>query len=218
MKKTILKMIAVAGIIAVTVFTSSAQISLGLIGSFASGMDLGIGSTGKKLSTTDGFGGGFIGRYWLKNKMAVGINVSYFSFGIKDVPSGITSNYSITPISLAFEYYFKDKGIKPFAGFEAGYMVGSWIAKYEANIAGVNLPAFEGTFSNSGLFIAPVVGTAYRFKNNFDIVLNAKFIGCFNEGKKDIKYSISNVSSAPLDAIASSFINVNLGVSYKFGK
>lgn len=57
-------MIAVAGIITGPVFTSNAQISIGLTGGFASGIDLGIGSTGKKLSTTDGFGGGFIGRYW----------------------------------------------------------------------------------------------------------------------------------------------------------
>jgi hypothetical protein len=52
MKKTILKMIVVAGIVTGSVFTSNAQIAIGLTG----GLGLPMGDFGKSAST--GFGGG----------------------------------------------------------------------------------------------------------------------------------------------------------------
>jgi outer membrane protein W len=219
MIKTILKMIAVAGIVTGSVFTSNAQISIGVTGGFGTAMDLAkpVSTGGDKLASENGFGGGITGRYWLNDNMAVGLNVSYFSFNSKDVPSGVTSSYSVTPISLAFDYYFMDEGFKPFAGLEAGYMIGSWIAKYEANIGGSGDPTFDMSYKNNGLFVAPVVGVAYGINDNFDILLNAKYMLGLNGGKQDLKYSISGPSSAQIDAEASSFVNVNLGVSYKFG-
>ena len=219
MKKTILKMIAVAGIVTGSVFTSNAQISIGITGGFGTAMDLAkpTSTGGDKLASENGFGGGISGRYWLNDNMAAGINISYFSFGIKDVPSGINSSYSVTPISLAFDYYFMDEGFKPFAGLEAGYMIGSWLAKYDANYNGNGNPAFDISFSNNGLFIAPVVGAAYGINDNFDILLNAKYMLGLNGGKQDLKASISGAPSTQIDAEASSFVNVNLGVSYKFG-
>jgi hypothetical protein len=217
MKKTILKMIAVAGIVSGSVFSSNAQISIGVTGGFGTAMDLATSTGGDKLASENGFGGGISGRYWLNNNMAAGINISYFSFGIKDVPSGINSSYSVKPISLAFDYYFMDEGFKPFAGIEAGYIIGSWIAKYEANIGGSGDPAFDMTYKNNGLFVAPVVGTAYGINDNFDILLSAKYMLGLNGGKQDLKYSISGPPSMQIDTEASSFVNVNLGVSYKFG-
>ncbi|MFA9214862.1 MAG: hypothetical protein ACEQSR_13635 [Candidatus Methylacidiphilales bacterium] len=199
------------------IIKSNAQISIGLNGGFGSGIDLGVAINGKNLSTNNGFGGGLNGRYWLNKKMAVGINISYFSFGVKDVPSGITSNYSVTPISLAFDYSFKDKGFKPFAGLEFGYLIGSWIAKYDENYGGINFPAFDGSYSNNDLFIAPTVGATYEINKNFEILLNAKYMFGYNGGKKDIKYSNSNLPSTQVVTVASSFVNVNLGISYKFG-
>ncbi|MFA9213413.1 MAG: outer membrane beta-barrel protein [Candidatus Methylacidiphilales bacterium] len=219
MKKTILKMIAVAGIVTGSVFTSNAQISIGLTGGFGTGMDLAkpLGGSGDKLASENGFGGGITGRYWLNDNMAVGLNVSYFSFNSKNVPSGVTSSYSVLPISLAFDYYFMDEGFKPFAGLEAGYMIGSWIAKYNANYDGNGNPAFDMSYKNNGLFVAPVVGVAYGINDNFDILLNAKYVLGLNGGKQDLTYSISGLPAMQIDSEASSFVNVNLGVSYKFG-
>lgn len=212
-------MIAVAGIVTGSVFTSNAQISIGLTGGFGTAMDLAkpLGGNGDKLASENGFGGGITGRYWLNDNMAVGINANYFSFKTKDVPSGVTSSYSVLPISLAFDYYFMNDGFKPFAGLEAGYMIGSWIAKYDANYAGNGNPAFESSFKNNGLFVAPVVGAAYGINDNFDIILNAKYMLGLNGGKQDLSYSISGFPSMQIDIEASSFVNVNLGVSYKFG-
>lgn len=119
-------MIAVAGIVTGSVFTSNAQISIGLTGGFGTAMDLAkpIGGNGDKLASENGFGGGIIGRYWLNDIMAVGINVNYFSFKTKEVPSGVTSSYSALPISLAFDHYFMNEGFKPFVGLEACYLIG----------------------------------------------------------------------------------------------
>jgi hypothetical protein len=218
MKTTILKMITIAGIAVGSVFTSNAQISVGLTGGFGTGMDLAksLGGNGDKLSSESGFGGGIIGRYWLNDNMAVGLNVNYFSFKPKDIPSGVTSSYSLIPISAAFDYYFMDEGFKPFAGVEVGYMLGSWKAEYAANYGGGISPAFNMSYSNNGLFLAPVVGAAYGINDNFDVFLNAKYMLGLNGGKKDVEYSISGFPALQVETEASSFLSVNIGVSYKF--
>lgn len=137
-------MIAVAGIVSGLVFTSNAQITIGLTGGFGTAMDLAKARSSyeDKLASENGFGGGITSRYWLNKKMAAGINISYFSFGVKDVPSRVTSSYTVLPISIAFDYYFMSEGFKPFAGLEGGYMISSWIAKFDANYAGNDNQAF----------------------------------------------------------------------------
>lgn len=221
MKKTITKIFAVAGMVAATMFTSNAQISVGLTGGYATGMDLAKPQTGstdnKNLVSDVGYGGGLSGRYLLNDKMAVGLNISYFTFGVKDVPADVTSSYSIMPISLAFDYYFMTEGFKPFAGIELGYINCAWSAKYPANYQGGVSPAFDISFNNNGLYIAPIVGAAYGVNDNIDINLNAKYMLGLNGEKQDLKYSISGIPTQQIDAIASSFVNINLGVSYKFG-
>lgn len=221
MKMNLKKFSLIIALATIGTFSANAQISLGLTGGFATGMDLANPISGssdpKKLMSDNGFGGGLTGRYWLNDKMAVGLNVSYFSFGVKDVPSGITSSYSIMPISLAFDYYFMDEGFKPFAGLEVGYLSCSWLAKYPADYKGAGNSAFDVSYANNGLFLAPVVGAAYGLNDNFDIILNAKYVLGLNGGKQDLKYSLSGIPSDKIDAIASSFVNINLGVSYKFG-
>lgn len=221
MKKTITKMFAVAGMVAATMFTSNAQISVGLTGGYATGMDLAkplTGSTNNENLVSDaGYGGGLTGRYWLNDNMAVGLNISYFTFGTKDVPADVTSSYSVMPISLAFDYYFMTEGFKPFAGLEAGYVNCAWIAKYPVNYLGSSSPAFDISYNNSGLYIAPIVGAAYGVNDNIDINLNAKYMLGLNGGNQDIKYSIAGVPTTQVDTYASSFVNINLGVSYKFG-
>lgn len=214
-------MFAVAGMAAATMFTSNAQISVGLTGGFATGMDLvkpqSGSTTNKNIGSDNGFGGGLTGRYWLKDNMAVGLNISYFSFGVKDVPSGQTATYSIMPIALAFDYYFMTEGFKPFAGLEVGYANCYYLNKVASS---GSFPAYDVSFNNNGLFLAPVIGASYEVTDYIDIILNSKYMFGLNGGKQDIKISNSALSASTnqVDALASSFVNINLGVSYKFGK
>jgi outer membrane protein W len=203
MKKTILKMIAVAGIVAGSVFTSNAQIAIGLTGGFASPM--GDMSNKDKGSLGSGFGGGLTGRYFLNDNMAVGVNLSYFSFTVNDVPSGITASYNNMPITAAFDYYFIDEGFKPYAGLEAGFINASY--KTSANGTDIN-------FSKGGLLVAPVVGFAYGINDNIDLMLNAKYMFGMTSGKQDVTVSGTSISVDTYDA---TFLNFNLGVSYKLG-
>lgn len=68
------------------------------------------------------------------------------------------------------------------------------------------------------MFLAPVLGAAYEISDNFDILLNAKYMLGFNGGGQDLSYTILGFPPEKINAEASTFVNVNLGVSYKFGK
>lgn len=203
MKKTILKMIAVAGIVTGSVFTSNAQIAIGLTGGM--GLPMGDMSNKDKGSLGSGFGGGLTGRYFLNDNMAVGVNISYFSFTVNDVPSGVTASYNNMPITAAFDYYFMDEGFKPYAGLEAGFINASY--KTSANSTDIN-------FSKGGLLVAPVVGFAYGINDNIDLMLNAKYMYGMTSGKQDVTVSGTSLSVDTYDA---TFLNFNLGVSYKLG-
>lgn len=196
-------MIAVAGIVTGSVFTSNAQIAIGLTGGM--GLPMGDMSNKDKGSLGSGFGGGLTGRYFLNDNMAVGVNISYFSFTVNDVPSGVTASYNNMPITAAFDYYFMDEGFKPYAGLEAGFINASY--KTSANSTDIN-------FSKGGLLVAPVVGFAYGINENIDLMLNAKYMYGMTSGKQDVTVSGTSVSVDTYDA---TFLNFNLGVSYKLG-
>ena len=196
-------MIAVAGIVSGLVFTSNAQITIGLTGGFASPM--GDMSDKNKTNLGSGFGGGLTGRYFLNDNMAVGVNLSYFSFTVNDVPSGNSASYSNMPITAAFDYYFMDEGFKPYAGLEAGTIN----ASYKASANGLDI-----SFSKGGLLVAPVVGFAYGINDNIDLMLNAKYMYGMTSGKQNVTVSGLTGSVETYDA---TFLNINLGVSYKLG-
>ncbi len=196
-------MIAVAGIVTGSVFTSNAQIAIGLTGGM--GLPMGDMSNKDKGSLGSGFGGGLTGRYFLNDNMAVGVNISYFSFTVNDVPSGVTASYNNMPITAAFDYYFMDEGFKPYAGLEAGFINASY--KTSANSTDIN-------FSKGGLLVAPVVGFAYGINDNIDLMLNAKYMYGMTSGKQDVTVSGTSLSVDTYDA---TFLNFNLGVSYKLG-
>jgi outer membrane protein W len=203
MKKTILKMIAVAGIVTGSVLTSNAQIAIGLTGGFGSPM--GDMSNKDKGSLGSGFGGGLTGRYFVNDNMAVGVNLSYFSFTVNDVPSGVTASYNNMPITAAFDYYFMDEGFKPYAGLEAGFINTS----YKTSTGGADI-----SFSKGGLLVAPVVGFAYEINDNIDLMLNAKYMYGMTSGKQDV--TVSGVTGS-VETYDATFLNINLGVSYKLG-
>jgi len=196
-------MIAVAGIVTGSVFTSNAQIAIGLTGGM--GLPMGDMSNKDKSSLGSGFGGGLTGRYFLNDNMAVGVNLSFFSFTVNDVPSGITASYSNLPITAAFDYYFMDEGFKPYAGLEAGFIN----ASYKTSGGGA-----EVSFSKGGLLVAPVVGFAYGINDNIDLMLNAKYMFGMTSGKQDVSVSGTTVNVETYDA---TFLNINLGVAYKLG-
>lgn len=207
MKKTITKMFAVAGIVAATMFTSNAQISVGLTG----GVGLPMGDFGDKakLNLGTGFGGGITARYWLNEKMAVGLNASYFSFTPNDIPSGATASMSVLPISAGFDYYFMEEGIKPFAGLELGIVNNS----ISSSSSGIDV-----TGSKTGLIVAPVLGVAYGITDAIDVSLNAKYMYGMTDGKIDLTAKGNGVSlTQSQDYFNTTYVGVNLGVSYKFG-
>lgn len=203
MKKTIIKMIAVAGIVAGSVITSSAQIAIGLTGGL--GLPMGDMSNKDKERLGSGFGGGLNGRYFLNDNMAVGVNLSYFSFSVNDVPSGITATYSNLPITAAFDYYFMDEGFKPYAGLEAGF-INSF---YKVSGGGAEL-----SYSKGGFLVAPVIGFAYGINDNIDLMLNAKYMYGMTAGTQDVDVSGVKVKAESYDA---TFLNVNLGLAYRIG-
>ena len=204
-------MFAVAGIVAVTMFTSNAQISVGLTGGL--GLPMGDMAEKTKMNVGTGFGGGITARYWLNEKMAVGLNASYFSFKPNDVPSGATASMTVMPISAAFDYYLMDEGFKPFVGLELG-MINNSISITQT-VSGVSA---ESTASKTGLLVAPVVGIAYSVTDAIDISLNAKYMYGMTDGKVDVttKFNGSSVTQSQ-DWYATTYVGINLGVSYKFG-
>lgn len=211
MKKSITKMIAVAGIVAASMFTSNAQISVGLTGGM--GLPMGDMADKAKMSADLGFGGGITARYWLNEKMAVGLNASYFSFGVQDLPSGVTASIAVMPITAAFDYYFMEDGIKPFVGLELGMINVSPKSNQTSN--GLN---FEATASTTGLLVAPVVGVTYGITDAIDISLNAKYMYGMTDGKIDFTTKAPGYSKTDSqDWYATTYVGINLGVSYKFG-
>jgi outer membrane protein W len=211
MKKNFKKIALIIALATVGTFSATAQISVGLTGGM--GLPMGDMADKAKMDLGSGFGGGLTGRYFLNDNMAVGLNLSYFSFAVNNIPSGATASYSNMPITAAFDYYFMDEGIKPYAGIEAGFLYSS--IKSTTSILGT---AFEATGSKSGLLIAPVVGVAYGVNDALDIMINAKYMYGMTSGKMDVTTTSGGQSQTnSIDWYDATFVNINLGVSYKFG-
>jgi len=211
MKKTITKMFAVAGMVAATMFTSNAQISVGVTGGL--GLPMGDMASKDKMNIGNGFGGGITARYWLNEKMAVGLNASYFSFTPNDIPSGFTASIGVMPITAAFDYYILEDGIKPFVGLEFGMINVS--PKVTGTFSGVGI---ESTASKTGLLVAPVIGVAYGITDAIDISLNAKYMYGITDGKIDFTNKTGGSSKTESqDWFNTTYVGINLGVSYKIG-
>ncbi len=205
------KIALIIALATVVTFSAMAQVSVGLTGGM--GLPMGDMANKDKMNLGSGFGGGLTGRYFLNDNMAVGLNLSYFSFAVNDVPSGVTASYSNMPITAAFDYYFMDEGIKPYAGLEAGFLYSS--IKSSQTVSGKTV---DVTGSKSGLLIAPVVGVAYGVNDALDIMLNAKYMYGMTSGKADITATGgAQTQTTSIDWYDATFVNINLGVSYKFG-
>lgn len=99
------------------------------------------------------------GKKEIKEKIRVGINLSYFS----------ETGYSIMPITGLVEYKFNKEKLSPFSGLEAGL--------YRSAIS-----IFGITASTTNLGFAPVAGLDYTLTDKLNANLTAKYHYIMFEG------------------------------------
>jgi opacity protein-like surface antigen len=193
MKKTITKIFAVAGMVAATMFTSNAQISVGLTG----GVGLPLGDFAAAAST--GIGGGLQGRYHLNDNLAIGLNFGYYTFSGISIDMGpqgkISTSFNIIPVTASCEYFFSDGDFKPFAALDLGmYSLGAKVDATASN--GTTLSADSPRENKFGFGIG--AGAAYGLSDKFDLIGSVKYNTIVGDN--------SNLN----------WIGVNVGVSMKF--
>jgi hypothetical protein len=163
--------------------TSKAQISIGA----KAGIAMPMGDFGDSYGM--GFGGSAIGEYALNDNMAVGLNVGFYTFGGKDLPSGVTASFNIIPIIADFKYFFMTEGFMPYVGAGLGmYMMTS---KSETSLMSFSV-------SESGFGFAPKAGF------------------WMGEGFKygaSLEYNIVSFASTSVG-----HLGINVGVIYPIGK
>ena len=136
------------------------------------------------------YGGGAQLRFFLGPRVAVGATAKLFTENLEISPStaNIETSSSIIPVSGLIEYYFTDKGIRPYLGTEAGI--------YFQKLKSGNL---EATASNFG--VAPKIGLQIPLGKTF---------GLFAEGAYNIVFGNEN------SLTVGSASNVNFNNSTKF--
>ncbi len=151
-------------------FNANAQIlggaTLGLqapIGDFADGAKMGVGIN-------------LVGKYMIKENMAVGLNIGYNRFGAEDFgfdEYDIDASYSMIPVTGLFEYHFAGNSIKPYVGADLGlYSFGDKV-KYEGE---------SEKDSEIYLGLAPVAGITYDINDNVTFCANLKIHNVFSDG------------------------------------
>jgi hypothetical protein len=153
MKKIRLLLLALLGFIAITV---QGQI----LGGITIGPQIPMGdlSDGFKV----GFGFHVVGKYMLKENMAVGLNLGYSKFG-SDY-EGVSCSFM--PITGLFEYHFGTGNIKPYVGADLGlYNVG----------AKVKYMGISSSDSEIHLGFAPTGGVLYGLTDLLSLCGNLKY-------------------------------------------
>ena len=135
----LLAVILIAGFSSV----SNAQISIGA----KAGIAMPMGDFGDGYNM--GFGGVATGEYSLNDNMSLGLNIGFYTFGGKDLPSGVTASFNVIPIIADFKYYFQTEGFIPYAGLGLGLHMQT--SKYSASIIDVST-------SESNFAIIPKAG------------------------------------------------------------
>ncbi len=204
MKKITLSITAIILLALCVSNNANAQMSFGLTGGV--GIPMGDMADKAKGDLGTGFGGTLQGRYHINDNMAIGLNIGYFSFAPKDLPSGVTGSGTVMPISAAFDYYFMTDGFKPYVGIELGYMNST----YKASGSGMDISA-----SNGGIMFAPVIGAAYGVNDNLDILFNLKYMYGGTSGTVNTTVGGTTV---PVDIATTTYIGINIGIQYKLGK
>lgn len=179
-------------IVAVAFFAISvnAQIKLGA----NLGLSLPTGDFGDSFKA--GFGGGVMGKYALNDKMAVGLNIGYYSHKAKDAAGGSDVTFSYMPITGSFQYFLGTEGFKPYVGADLGFY--SCKAKTPSvTYMGVTV---GGTTTETDFGFAPVIGFEYGLSESLALDVNAK-------------YHMISTSGSSTNAIG-----INVGLLYSLGK
>jgi len=180
MKKVYILIIA---LLCIVVLNTQAQISIGAtvggqipMGSFADACKV-------------GFGFNVVGKYMLKENIAVGLNLGYQRFGTKlgDM-EGVSVAGSWIPVTALFEYHFGTGKAKPYIGADAGL----YRFTATAHSGGMSVSASVSDFG-----FAPVFGITSGINDNLSFCANVKYNCVLTEGE------------------ASSWIGINAGLIFK---
>ena len=180
MKKVLVLIFAFLCII---VFNAQAQIDIGA----TIGVQIPTGSFGDGVKT--GFGFNVVGKYMLKENIALGLNLGDQFFGMKD--SGLESgsaSVSIIPITALFEYHFGSGKVKPYLGADLGL----YVLTAKIKILGV-----KASSSNTYFGFAPVGGIMCELSEKMSFCANIKYNDVLSEGE------------------SSSWLGINAGIIFK---
>lgn len=123
-----------------------------------------------------GFGLGAEAKYMLSENFAVGVSISWYSFGNN---ASSVYKWNITPFLLSAEYLFpQSSGLAPYVGVGLGpYRVATRIDRFSV--------------ASNDFGIAPIVGMLYPLNEQIDINANLKFNFMFSEGVTNIFFPLN---------------------------
>jgi outer membrane protein W len=181
-----MKKIQILALVVLSIITinANAQINVGA----TIGSQLPMGTFGN--SAKVGFGFNAVGKYMLKENMAVGLNLGYIAFGSKIEGA----SFSMMPITGLFEYHFGSGAIKPYVGADLG------IYRYAYTIKGVSVSGYTSPdISDSKMYLgfAPTGGVLYGLSDKLSLCANLKYNYVMSEGD------------------AATWLGTNAGIIYK---
>lgn len=185
MKKTVFAFLTLVALFFIAVNESKAQVAIGA----QVGISLPMGDFGDAYNL--GFGGGLQGSYFVSPKFAVGANISYHTFGAKNLPSGINITSTILGFAPSVQYFFTEEGFRPYIGTDLGYY------SLGSSVSGLGT---SGSASKGYFGIAPQAGFLYDFSSNLALNVNLKYNLVLSDP--------TNIGSLPL----------NVGILYTLGK
>ena len=143
------------------------------LGDFATGRNMGLGFT-------------IIGKYMVKDNLALGASVGFSQFSTDGV-GGV--NISIMPITGLAEYHFGESSMRPYVGADLGV--------YTTTSSGVNGVGVNFSNSDSNFGFAPTVGLVFGKSESLTFMVNGKYNTIVGEGA------------------SSSWLGVNLGAIFQ---
>ena len=160
--------ILILAFLSIIVFNAHAQIDIGA----TIGLQIPTGNFGDGVKT--GFGFNVVGKYILKENIAVGLSLGYISFGMKDTGmEGISASAAIMPITGLFEYHFGSGKVRPYLGADLGLYRLTAKAKYQGVTAST---------SSSYFGFAPVAGIICGISEKLSFCANLKYNDVLSEG------------------------------------
>ncbi|MDQ6479882.1 outer membrane beta-barrel protein [Dyadobacter sp. LHD-138] len=179
----------------------SAQSSLTLLGTY--------GSTNQNDISKGIFGGGTQYRYFVKPNIAVGLSAKYLveNFSNQLSLKTIRGRATNVPVNLMAEYYFKTKGIQPYAGLEAGINI--------QKIEGYNI-IIDKSAVNPGL--APKVGVLLPIGRRLGFMVEAAYNVTFGSDNAVHMDPTKPDNDLYLLKNSKQSVTVTGGIRYVFGK